>query len=203
MPSASTQTPKVQLASFADLLLIPEESRRHEVLDGEIVEKALPRGEHGVSQAHVAHTVIDLGRSQRRLGGASREPGWWFATEPTIELSRHGVVQPDVAGWRRDRMPTSPSGYPLKLRPDWVCEIMCDSDARRRDGLQKRRIYADHDVPFYWLIDTERSTLTILALADRGGYVELLTASRTDRVRAAPFDLVELQVGVLFGDDED
>ncbi len=30
-----------------------------------------------------------------------------------------------------------------------------------------------------------------------------LTASRTDRVRSAPFDLIELQVGVLFGDDED
>ena len=79
---------------------------------------------------------------------------------------------------------------------------MCDSDARRRDALVKRRIYADHGVPFYWLVDTERETLTVLTLAG-SGYVELLTASHTDRVRAAPFDLIELQVGVLFGDDED
>jgi Uma2 family endonuclease len=90
----------------------------------------------------------------------------------------------------------------MKMRPDWVCEIMCDGDARRRDGLQKRRIYAEHGVPFYWLVDTERETLTVLTLITRG-YVEQLTASRADRVHAAPFDLIELQVGALFGDDEE
>jgi Uma2 family endonuclease len=79
---------------------------------------------------------------------------------------------------------------------------MSDGDARRRDGLQKRRIYADHDVPFYWLIDTERETLTVLSLTEEC-YVEQLTACRTDRVRAAPFDALELQIGILFGDDED
>ena len=99
-------------------------------------------------------------------------------------------------------MPNRPCGYPLTMQPDWVCEIMCDGDARRRDSILKRRIYADHGVPYYWLADTERETLTVLTLTDRG-YVELLTASRADRVRAVPFDLIELQVGVLFGDDEE
>ena len=199
MPSASTQTPKAQLATFADLLLIPEEHRRHEILDGEIVEKALPRGEHSFTQGNILMRLRDY---QRRQGEASKPGGWWFGTEPTIALSIHETAQPDVAGWKRERMPQRPSGYPVTLRPDWVCEIMCDGDARRRDALRKRRIYADHGVPFYWLVDTERETLTVLTLTERG-YVELLTASRTDRVHAAPFDLIELQVGVLFGDDED
>ena len=106
MPSASTLTPKAQLATFFDLLVIPEESRRHEILEGEIIEKALPRGEHGFSQGNI---VMQLRDYQRRQGEASKPGGWWFATEPTIELSRHGVVQPDVAGWLRERMPSSPS----------------------------------------------------------------------------------------------
>ncbi len=199
MPSTSTQTPKAQLATFADLLLIPEDERFHEILDGEIVKKALPRGEHGESQAQIVGALI---RYSRKPGSADRPGGWRLATEPTIELATHEVVQPDAAGWRRERMPTRISGYPVFTVPDWVCEIMCDGDARRRDAIRKRRIYADHGVPFYWLVDTERETLTVLTLAGRG-YVELLTASRTDRVRAAPFDLIELQVGVLFGDDED
>jgi Uma2 family endonuclease len=199
MASPSTQTPKIQLATFADLLRIPEEERRHEILDGEIVEKALPRGEHGVSQLRTGRL---LGGFDRLPHGPRRPGGWWFATEPTIRLSRHSVVQPDVAGWRRERMPERPAGYPIALRPDWVCEIMCDGDARRRDGLQKRRIYADHDVPHYWLVDTERETLTVLRLTDEG-YVEVLHAERSSRVRAEPFDAVELQVGVLFGDDEE
>lgn len=199
MTSTSTQTPTAHLATFADLLLIPEESRRHEILDGEIVEKALPRGEHGVGQLRAGRL---LGRFDRKPNGPTRPGGWWFATEPTIDLSMHQTVQPDVAGWRRERMPNRPSGYPITLRPDWVCEVMCDGDARRRDAIHKRRIYADHGVPFYWLVDTERETLTVLSLTERG-YVEQLTAARTDRVRAVPFDLLELQVGILFGDDED
>ena len=47
MPSLSFLTPKVQLATFADLLLIPEADRFHEILDGELIKSA-PRGEHGV-----------------------------------------------------------------------------------------------------------------------------------------------------------
>ena len=199
MNSASSHTPLVHLATFADLLLIPEEHRRHEILDGEIVEKALPRGEHSASQSRIAGCLFVF---DRRPGDLSRPGGWRLATEPTIELSPHEVVQPDAAGWRRERMPNRISGYPVKLTPDWVCEIMCDGDARRRDSITKRRIYADHGVPFYWLVDTERETLTALALTERG-YVELVTASRTERVHAPPFDLIELQVGVLFGDDED
>jgi len=199
MASASTQTPQAHLATFSDLLLIPEDQRHHEILDGEIVQKALPRLGHCSAQNRTGRL---LGKFDRKPNGPTRPGGWWIVSEPTIRLSMHEIVQPDLAGWRRDRLPVLTNEYPVELRPDWVCEIMADGDARRRDGLQKRRIYADHGVPFYWLVDTERELLTVLTLTERG-YVELLSASRTDRVRAAPFDLLELQVGVLFGDDED
>ncbi|MFO0655397.1 MAG: Uma2 family endonuclease [Polyangia bacterium] len=118
----------------------------------------LPRGEHSESQAQIVGALI---RYSRGPGGADRPGGWRLATEPTIELSPHEVVQPDAAGWRRERMPNRISGYPVSIVPDWVCEIMCDGDARRRDSILKRRIYADHGVPFYWLVDTERETLTV------------------------------------------
>lgn len=199
MASASTQTPKQQLATFADLLGIPEERRRHEILDGELTEKALPRFEHSVAQSRSGQLLRSFNRTPN---GPRRPGGWWIVTEPTVQLSRHELVQPDVAGWRRERLAEIHRGYPIKLRPDWVCEIMSDGDARRRDGLQKRRIYADHDVPHYWLVDTERETLTVLRLTD-AGYVEVLTAAHTDRVQAEPFEALSLQVGVLFGDDED
>ena len=123
-----------------------------------------------------------------------------MAIAPTTRLVPHQVVEPDVAGWRRERMPTLPNDYPLTLRPDWVCEIMCDSDARRRDGLLKRRIYADHGVPHYWLVDTERERLQVLRIGEFG-YEEVLDVDRGQRVRAEPFDAMELAVGVLFGDD--
>lgn len=49
MLGASTHTPLLRLASFAYLLAIPEGQRYQEVLDGEIVCKAMAGGEHALS----------------------------------------------------------------------------------------------------------------------------------------------------------
>lgn len=200
MVGTSSQTPRPHLATLADLLAIPEEDRFHEILDGELLRKELAGFPHAMGQTRVNRLLSPP--FDRRPNGPSRPGGWWFATEATIELSLHQIVQPDVAAWRRERLPEIPDVYPIRLRPDWVCEIMGGADARRRDGVQKRRIYADHGVPHCWLVDSERERLTVLRLTDRG-YVEILEAGRGERVRAEPFDALELPVGVLFGDDED
>lgn len=197
--TASSQTPRPHLATLADLLLIPEDQRRHEILDGELLPKEAAGGRHALGQSSVARWGAPF---VRRPNGPARPGGWWILTEATIALSVHQVEQPDVAGWRRERMPEVPNVFPLVLRPDWVCEVMGDGDARRRDGVQKRRIYADHGVPHYWLLDMERERLTVLRLGPVG-YLEVLEAKRGDRVRAEPFEALELKVGVLFGDDED
>jgi Uma2 family endonuclease len=199
MSSSSTETPRPHLASFPDLLAIPEDQRMHEILDGEVVRKAMGSGQHGISQIRAGRLLAPF---DRKPNGPATPGGWWFATEVEVELARHQIVRPDVVGWRRATMPERPQGYPVRVRPDWVCEVMTDSDARRRDGLQKRRIYADHGVPHYWLVDTEREILTVLRLEERG-YVEVLAAGRSERVRAEPFELLDLQVGVLFGEDGD
>lgn len=199
MSSASSETPRVHLATFADLLALPEEARFHEILDGELVQKATPGGEHGLGQLSTAAFLKP--RFSHKPNGPSRPGGWWFATEVTIELDLHDTVQPDLAGWRRTTLPEGPKGYPLRVAPDWVGEVVSGPDARRRDGIQKRRIYALHHVAHYWLIDTDRQTLTVLRLTPRG-YEEALHAHRKDRVHAEPFDAIELPVGVLFGEDE-
>jgi len=131
MSSASSQTPLPHLATFADLLAIPEEQRFHEVLDGEIVQKCMASGEHALGQTAAAAWLTT--RFGRVPNGADRPGGWWLLAEVEVELSLHQVVRPDIAGWKRERMPERPRGYPLRLRPDWVCEVMADGDARRRD----------------------------------------------------------------------
>ena len=161
--------------------------------------KELAGPQHGLGQGNVRGWLNPF---HRRPNGPSRPGGWWILTEVTIEFALHQVERPDVAGWRRERMPQVSTSFPVRLRPDWVCEVLTDSDGRRRDGLQKRRIYADHGVPHYWLLDMERQVLTVLRLTERG-YVEVVEAGRTERVRAEPFEALELAVGELFGDDAD
>lgn len=79
---------------------------------------------------------------------------------------------------------------------------MTDGDARRRDGLRKRRLYTDMGMPHYWLVDTERERLIVLRLESQG-FVEVLDVGRGDRVRAEPFAALELPIAALFGDDID
>ncbi|WP_437757394.1 Uma2 family endonuclease [Sorangium sp. So ce1389] len=195
MPTAAQ---KPAPATAADLLAIPEEQRFHEIVDGELVQKAVPSFEHGDAQsAIVAHVKSPF---QRRPGG--RWPGgWWFATEVEVELAPDQVYRPDVVGWRHERSPERPSGSPVRLRPDWVCEVLSPTNARH-DTVKKMRAYQRCQLPHYWIVDPREETLTVYRWTPEG-YLVALRAERGERVRAEPFGAIELQVGVLFGDERE
>lgn len=184
--------------TIQDLLAIPEEERFHEIIDGELVRKAMPSPKHGGAQGSTTQLLRPF---NRRLGGKGGPGGWWFAPETEVELAANQVFRPDVSGWRRERLPELPAEGPVRLRLDWVCEILSPSNARN-DTVRKLRAYHHHKVPYYWIIDPVAETLTVHRWTE-GGYLLVLAAERGDRVRAEPFEAIELQVGVLFGDDED
>jgi Uma2 family endonuclease len=110
------------------------------------------------------------------------------------------VFRPDVVGWRRERLPALPSEIPIKVRPDWICEIL--STNKRNDLVEKKRSDRRHEVGHYWLVDPIEETLSVNR-RHPDGYVEVLVADRSERVRTEPFDAIVLRVGVLFGDDDD
>lgn len=189
-------SPQTRPATLDDLLAIPEDDRFHEILDGELVEKEGTSGQH--SLPHGA-ALMSLSRYHGKPNGRSHPGGWWLVPEPTIQITPHQIVRPDLAGWRRERMPDPPAGYPVVLRPDWVCEIHFKKDARRRDTLQKRRIYADAGVPFFWLIDAAAQTLTVLKLVE-GVMVDLQHAGIKDPpLPTEPFPAAPIPVPALFG----
>jgi Uma2 family endonuclease len=193
MPVAAQRTPP---ATLADLLAIPEETRFHEILDGDLVQKALPSGPHGRAQRVLGGRIGDP--YDRRPGG--RLPGgWWIVTEVEVQLDLHQVVRPDVLGWRRERLPELPQETPVTVRPDWICEVLSPSNARN-DRVKKMRLYHRCGVPHYWLVDPEEQSLSVFRWTP-DGYLLALTAERGERVRAEPFGEVELPVEALFGDE--
>jgi Uma2 family endonuclease len=183
-------------ATLEDLLAIPEAERRHEVIDGELVEKGAATGEHGGSQADLVGTLRS--RFGRRPGGR-RPGGWWFATEVEIVFAPNQIFRPDVVGWRRERSPQRPTGLPVTLFPDWIGEVL--STNRSNDLVKKKRVCHQCQIPHYWILDPVEQTLSVHRWGP-DGYIEVLAAQRDERVRAEPFDAVELSVGVLFGDEE-
>jgi len=190
-----TDPAKALRATLADLLAIPEEHRRHEVIDGVLVEKEAASGRHGGAQ----------GRLFRRLGPYDRRPGgrwpggWWFATEVEVLFEDSQVLRPDIAGWRRERLAELPAEVPITVRPDWICEIL--SKNRQNDLIKKKRVYHRHRVGHYWIIDPIEETLAVYRW-HTDGFVEVLIADRSETVHAEPFDAIAVRVGVLFGEDE-
>lgn len=177
-------------ATAADL----EEMERHEVVGGEVHEKAAPSAEHGTAQFSLGHFLWPFDRA-----GGGRPGGWWIVTEVEIELETHEVYVPDLTGWRRERVPERPRGRPVRDRPDWVCEILSRATARRDLG-DKLRSFHRAGVPHYWVVDPAHETLTVHRW-HQDGYLVAQTAARGETVRAEPFEAIELPVGLLFGDE--
>ncbi len=105
-----------------------------------------------------------------------------------------------MSGWLRERLPELPRESPIEVPPDWVCEVLSRSNASN-DTVKKLRVYHQHQVPHYWIVDPDEETLAVYRwMAD--GYLLVRNAERGDRVRAEPFGDVEIDVGALFDDGE-
>lgn len=187
---------KITLATLEDLAAIPEEHRFHEILNGELTQKALPTPKHGAAQTGITLAVAPF---RRRTRGPDAPGGWWFATEVEIEFAPHQVLRPDVAGWRRERVHEPPDEWPCQARPDWVAEVL-SRGSERRDLFEKLRLYHEFQVPHYWILDPETRRLRVNRWQPQG-YAVVLEAGAGERVRAEPFDALELSVSGLFDDD--
>lgn len=113
-----------------------------------------------------------------------------------VRLSAHDVVRPDLAGWRRERLPRPGNARPIDVAPDWICEIASPSTAAR-DRATKRALYAKHGVGHYWIVDPSARTLEALELSG-GRWVEVGACDDTAAERIAPFSEIVLEVGRLF-----
>lgn len=178
-------------ATAADLAALSDDARA-EIVHGTIVQKATPSFEHGDAQSSAA-AILKV-PFQHGRGGPG---GWWIATEVEIELETHEVYRPDLVAWRRERVPERPYGRPIRVRPDWVCEVLSTSNADTDLGT-KLFTYHRAEVPHYWIIDPEHETLTVYRFS-RDGYLVVAIAGRNQQVRAEPFEAIELDVALLFG----
>lgn len=184
-------------ATLEDFWAIPEGERFHELIEGGLTQKADPTGEHGDAQAGVVSAIRPT--FQRKPGG--RYPGgWWIATEVEILLASDDIVRPDVLGWRRARCPERPTGSPVKVLPDWVCEVVSTGNANN-DTVKKLRLYHRAGIRNYWVADPRDATLTVMRWSE-AGYITVLRAERHETVTPEPFEAISLFVGSLFGDDE-
>ena len=121
-------------------------------------------------------------------------------TEAPVKYGRLHLYSHDVAGWRRERSCEYPEGYPISLRPDWVCEIL--SSNFRDDRVRKQKVLHEWEVPFYWLVDPGFREIRILEWHDED-YKIVKDVDVDFRGALPPFDAVPISVKALFGLDDD
>ncbi|MBI5482392.1 MAG: Uma2 family endonuclease [Deltaproteobacteria bacterium] len=152
---------------------------------------------HGVLHLHPRPAARHAGSSSS-LGGLLSGPfrfgrggpgGWIILDEPELHLGRH-VLVPDLAGWRRERMPELPDAPFLEVPPNWACEVLSPSTAALDRG-EKMPLYAAQGVTHVWLIDPVSETLEVYRL-DGATYRAVATHVKDAVVHAEPFDAIEL-----------
>lgn len=181
-------------ATYEDVLRAPE-GHVAELLGGTLHTQPRPAGPH----AHAASVLgMDVGSAFHRGRGG---PGGWIVVDEAELHLGEDVLVPDLAGWRRERMPSMPDAAWIELAPDWACEVLSRSTALR-DRTLKLPIFAREGVRHVWLVSPEERSVEVLRL-DGEGYRLVTVAGADQRARLEPFHAVELELGALWIDGAD
>ncbi len=180
--------PRRRRATYEDLLQVPDHMVA-EILDGELFAFPRPAVPHARTASGVGGFLFV--QFDRPTGGGDGPGGWWILDEPELHLS-DDILVPDLAGWRRERLPTLPGGPWLDVAPDWVCEVASPSTEAIDRG-RKLRIYAREGVGHLWLLNPGLRTLEVYRLAE-GNWLLVVTFVGNKTVRAEPFDEVDLDM---------
>lgn len=180
-------------ATYDDILHAPE-TLVAELIDGDLYTSPRPAIPH-------ARAASALGQDLRSFDQPPGDPdapgGWWILMEPELHFGAD-VLVPDLAGWRRERLPVLPDEAAFTLAPDWACEVLSPTTAAL-DRARKMPVYARHGVAHLWLIDPRARTLEVYRL-ESGRWVVAGTHGGTAAVRAEPFAELELDVRRWWGE---
>jgi Uma2 family endonuclease len=176
-------------ATYQDVLDAPPEVTA-ELIDSALYLSPQPAGPHVYSASSLG------GELEGPFGKGRGGPGgWWILDEPELHMGED-VLVPDLAGWRRERMPAIPREVAFTVAPDWVCEILSPS-TRKLDLTAKRDRYGSAGVPHLWLVDPLARTLEAFVLRS-GAWVLGASLKEADEVRLAPFDSVAFPLSALW-----
>jgi Uma2 family endonuclease len=149
--------------SFAELQQWPEDGRRYELYDGEVIVTPAPYPRH----QRVAQHVGELLREYELARG-----GLAFSVPIDIVFTKFDVLQPDVVFFLPERCSLVNMMQAAEVRPDLAIEVLSRSTEARDRGRKMQQL-ARFGVPEYWIVDPVRNTLEIHTRPGDHGYVSV------------------------------
>jgi Uma2 family endonuclease len=176
---------------YEELIALPN-GLRGEILNEQLYAHPRPSGLHGLVSSNL-HAEINSSYHRGRGGPG----GWWIIYEPEVHFQLdQEVLVPDIAGWRRERLPEIPVGHKFTVAADWVCEVLSPS-TESLDREIKMPIYAKYDVKDVWLVDPLKRVLETYNLDNNK--LELQNKyERGDTVSVKPFELLQFVLKELW-----
>jgi Uma2 family endonuclease len=178
-----------KLATYDDLASLPA-NVVGQIVFGTLHAHPRPAVPHALAASAIGE---ELGPPFKR--GRGGPGGWLILHEPELHLA-DDVLVPDLAGWRRARLPEAPRTAFFTLAPDWVCEVLSPSTSGLDRG-DKLKVYARESVSDVWLVDPAAQTLEVLQLDGETYRIRDVFAGDA-KVRAIPFDAIELDLAILW-----
>jgi Uma2 family endonuclease len=179
-------------ATYADVVAAPAHLVA-EVVDGDLHLSPRPGAPHARAAGELFGEL--RGPFDRGRGGPG---GWIFLPEPELHLGDEpAILVPDVAGWRRERMPAVENVPYFTLAPDWLCEVLSPS-TESFDRTEKLAAYARARVGSCWLVNPIARTLEALRNQGDGRWTLLSSHGEKAKVRAEPFEAMELDLSLLW-----
>jgi Uma2 family endonuclease len=161
-----------------------------EIIAGDLHVSPRPTPKHSNS----ASGVVDQIRSPFHHGKGG-PGGWIILFEPEVHLDNN-ITVPDIAGWKRQRMPKIPDAAFFSMAPDWICEVLSPSTAIL-DRAKKMPLYAQQGVKHFWLVDPIALTLEVYQ-NDHFRWSLLHTYAENEKIHAVPFDAIEIDLSALW-----
>lgn len=157
--------------TYDDLLLLPDDGRRHEIIDGEHVVTAAPNVRHQVVVGRLFGEIYVYLKARPGTG-------MLLAAPTDVVLSRHDVVEPDLLFVAADQMAVVTAAN-LQGAPTLAVEVLSPS-TRQRDAQTKRRLFARTGVREYWLVDPELDTVQVYRGSEDGAFGRAAELSAED-----------------------
>ncbi|MEP7126215.1 MAG: Uma2 family endonuclease [Byssovorax sp.] len=197
MSSAARSPVAPRRATYAEFEAVPP-NKVAELIRGALHVMPRPALRHAKASSRLTMKLggpFDLGD-----GGPG---GWLILDEPELhfpdptEPGESDVLVPDLAGWKRDRVPDLPDTAFATIAPDWICEVLSPS-TKDFDRDEKMPVYAREGVLWAWLIDPIAKVLEVYVLDAGGSWGEPAIFRGAEVVRAVPFDAIELDLSALW-----
>lgn len=162
-----------------------------EGMTGEILEPGVLRV---MSRPAAPHRFAARGiiRSLKDFDSNEGGRGWWFEIEAEIRLPDDRLAVPDIAGWRADGVPGFIEENPIRVIPEWCCEVLSPNTARD-DRALKLPLYAQPGVAWTWFVDPELRTIEVFETVS--GRATLAATARDEETLELPPFGVEIAIG--------